>query len=66
MRVSDPTLIYRRCGKSETIKAEVERIMGICKEGGGYVFNTGEMVPRFVPEENMIAYMSAAKKLATY
>jgi uroporphyrinogen-III decarboxylase len=53
-------------GTPETITAEVERIMGICKEGGGYVFNTGEMVPRFVPEENMDAFMSAAKKLAAY
>ena len=53
-------------GTPVSIKAEVERIMGICKEGGGYIFNTGEMVPRFVPEENMIAYMSTAKELATY
>ncbi len=53
-------------GSPETIAAEVERIMGICKEGGGYIFNTGEMVPRFVPEENMEAFMSTAKKLAAY
>ena len=53
-------------GTSESITAEVERIMGICREGGGYIFNTGEMVPRFVPEENMVAYMSTARKLAEY
>jgi [methyl-Co(III) methylamine-specific corrinoid protein]:coenzyme M methyltransferase len=53
-------------GTPETIAAEVERIMGICKEGGGYVINTGEMVPRFVPEENMDAFMSTAKKLSAY
>ena len=53
-------------GTPESISAEVERIMGICKEGGGYIFNTGEMVPRFVPEENMVAFMSTAKRLAAY
>ena len=53
-------------GTPETIKTEVERIMGICKKGGGYAFNTGEMVPRFVSEENMDAYMSTARKLAAY
>ena len=53
-------------GTPDLISSEVERIMGICKEGGGYVFNTGEMVPRFVPEENMIAYMNTARKLAEY
>ena len=40
--------------------------MDICKEGGGYIFNTGEMNPRQVPEENMMAYMETAKKLADY
>jgi uroporphyrinogen decarboxylase len=53
-------------GTPESISHDVERIMGICKEGGGYIFNTGEMVPRFVPEENMTAYMSTARKLAEY
>ncbi|HEC43443.1 MAG TPA: hypothetical protein ENI20_11500 [Bacteroides sp.] len=53
-------------GTPETIEAEVERIMGVCKEGGGFAFYTGEMVPRFVPEENMDAFMSSARKLAAY
>jgi uroporphyrinogen-III decarboxylase len=53
-------------GNPESIAADVERIMNICKDGGGYVFNTGEMNPGQTPEENMIAYMSAAQKLAEY
>ncbi len=53
-------------GTPELIKSEVERIMGACKEGGGYIFSTGEMVPRFVPEENMDAFMTTARKLAQY
>lgn len=53
-------------GTPESISADVERIMKICKPGGGFVFNTGEMNPRMVPEENMNAYMSAAKRLSDY
>jgi len=53
-------------GNPESIAADVERIMGICKKGGGYIFNTGEMNPRQVPEENMMAYMETAIKLAEY
>jgi uroporphyrinogen-III decarboxylase len=50
----------------ESISTDVERIMKICKPGGGFVFNTGEMNPRMVPEENMDAYMFAAKRLSDY
>ena len=45
---------------------EVERIMDACKEGGGYIFNSGEMNPGYVAEENMLAYMNTAKKLSEY
>ena len=53
-------------GTPASIASEVERILGICKEEGGYIFNTGEMNPRDVPEENMMAYMTAAKRIAEY
>jgi len=53
-------------GTQESISSDVERIMKICKPGGGFVFNTGEMNPRMVPEENMNAYMSAAKRFSDY
>ena len=53
-------------GKPEIIASEVKRIMGICKEGGGFVMCTGEMNPREIPEENMDAYMTASQKLAEY
>lgn len=53
-------------GNPRSITSEVERIMGICKEGGGYIFNTGEMNPRQTPEENMLAYMSTARKMAEF
>jgi uroporphyrinogen-III decarboxylase len=53
-------------GTSESIAKEVERIIGVCKESGGYIFNTGEMNPRQIPEENMLAMMKTAKNLAKY
>ncbi len=53
-------------GNPKSIAAEVERIMGICKEGGGFIFNSGEMNPRQIPEENMDAFVTTARKLAEY
>lgn len=61
----DPIEVLWR-GTPQLIEKEVERIMKICKPGGGYIFNTGEMNPRDIPEENMMAMMKAAKKLADY
>jgi uroporphyrinogen decarboxylase len=53
-------------GNPDSISADVDRIMKICKPGGGFIFNSGEMNPRAIPEENMDAYMNAARKLAEY
>ena len=61
----DPIEVLWR-GTPETIAAEVERIMAIGKPGGGFAFCTGEMNPRDVPEENMVAYMQTARALAAY
>lgn len=51
-------------GNPDSIATDVERIMKICKDGGGFIFNTGEMNPRETPVENMEAYMFAARDLA--
>jgi len=61
----DPIEVLWR-GNPELVAQEVKRIMGICKDGGGYIFNTGEMNPRDIPEENMRAFMKTAKSLAKY
>ena len=61
----DPIKILYQ-GNPDIITTEVERIMKICKEGGGFIFNTGEMNPQQTPEENMDAYISAARRLAEY
>jgi uroporphyrinogen decarboxylase len=61
----DPLEVLYR-GTPKLIESEVRRLMELCKPGGGWVFNTGEMNPREVPEENMRAMMKAAKSLAKY
>jgi uroporphyrinogen decarboxylase len=48
-------------GAPEAVAAEAERIMDAAAPGGGFIFNTGEMNPRDVPEVNMRAMMRAAK-----
>jgi uroporphyrinogen decarboxylase len=53
-------------GNPDSIRADVERIIKICKPGGGFIFNSGEMNPRMIPEENMDAYMKTAKMLSEY
>ena len=59
----DPIEVLMR-GTPEEVEAEVEKIMAVCKPGGGYLFNTGEMNPRDTPVENMQAMVRAAKRLA--
>jgi uroporphyrinogen-III decarboxylase len=47
---------------AETVGKEAERIMNTAKVGGGYMFNTGEMNPRDVPETNMEAMIKTARE----
>ncbi len=53
-------------GTPRLVAAEAKRIMNTGKTGGGYMFNTGEMNPRDVPEANMRAMIAAAKEAAFY
>lgn len=50
----------------EIVNQETERIITTAKDGGGYIFDTGEMVPRDVPEENMRAMLHTARKMGQY
>ena len=52
-------LLDRTAGE---VAEEAQRIMAVGKQGGGYIFNTGEMVPRDTPIENMEAMLSAARE----
>ncbi len=48
-------------GTPDRVAAETERIMTVGRRGGGYIFNTGEMVPRDTPVENVEAMLRAAR-----
>lgn len=51
---------------SEKVFEESRRIMEIGKKNGGYLFNSGEMIPRDVPEENIKAFIKAGKEFGKY
>jgi [methyl-Co(III) methylamine-specific corrinoid protein]:coenzyme M methyltransferase len=53
-------------GTPELVEQEVERIIATCKEGGGFIFSSGEMVPRETPEENISAMVKAVRRLGAY
>ncbi|MGB9596735.1 MAG: uroporphyrinogen decarboxylase family protein [Candidatus Poribacteria bacterium] len=59
----DPLNILQRATPQKVVE-EAKRIMNVGKRNGGYMFNTGEMVPRDTPIENMRAMMTSAKSLA--
>lgn len=61
----DPLEVLER-GAPEKVVAETERIMQTGKNGGGYIFNTGEMVPRETPEENLRAMVRSARQNGEY
>lgn len=53
-------------GAPAHIASEATRIMNLGKERGGYLFNTGEMVPRDTPIENMEAMLRGARAAGFY
>ena len=46
---------------AETVYEESRKVMETGKQNGGYIFNSGEMIPRDVPEENMRAMVKAGR-----
>jgi len=61
----DPIAVLELASPDE-VAAEAERIVTIGKEGGGYLFDTGEMVPRDAPEANVRAMVAAAREHGGY
>lgn len=55
----DPIRVLQH-GSPETIREEVECIVTQLSLQGGHVLNSGEMLPRDTPEENVHAYMESA------
>jgi uroporphyrinogen decarboxylase len=59
----DPIEVLMR-GTPAQVEREVERLMTIGRQGTGFILNSGEMIPRDVPEENMRAMMRRGHDLA--
>lgn len=56
----DPILSLLQGTEREVVDA-TNRIFAAGSQGGGYLFNTGEMVPRDIPEANMVAMVRTAR-----
>ncbi len=61
----DPVNVLQN-GTPDDVTAQAEAIFAVCKPGGGYAFNSGEMIPRDTPEENMRAMAQAVERLRYY
>ncbi|MBN2287738.1 MAG: hypothetical protein JXQ83_00300 [Candidatus Glassbacteria bacterium] len=77
----DPPAIKRRYGKDlvlhgginavlwddlAAIEAEMERVLPVLKEGGGYIFSSDHSVPASVSLENFRSIVEKAKQLGAY
>ena len=51
---------------AEKVYEESKKIIEIGKQNGGYIFNSGEMVPRDVPEENIKAMVKAGRDFGKF
>ena len=58
----DPLAVLQR-GTPDQVRAEVDRIIRQVSRHGGHVMNSGEMVPRDTPEENIRAFVQATREL---
>ena len=57
----DPIHVLQN-GTKEKVMAEAIRIMELGKKQNGFIFNSGEMIPRETPVENMEAMVQTAKQ----
>jgi uroporphyrinogen decarboxylase len=57
----DPLAVLAR-GTQDDVRAEVERIVRNVSAHGGHVMNSGEMVPRETPEENVHTFVKTTRK----
>jgi len=47
---------------ADAVYKEAKRIAAVAGRNGGFLFNSGEMIPRDVPEENIIAMVKGARE----
>lgn len=52
--------------KPDEIRAEMERVVPVLKEGGGYIFSSDHSVPSSVSLEDFRSIIELAKKLGSY
>ena len=52
--------------QKEAIVSEIERVVPVLKENGGYIFSSDHSIPNAVSLDNMKAIMSAVKKAGQY
>jgi uroporphyrinogen decarboxylase len=57
----DPLAVLAR-GTTDQVRAEVERIVANVSLQGGHIMNSGEMVPRETPEENVETFMETTRR----
>jgi len=53
-------------GNAEDVERETRRIMETGKQGGGYIFNSGEAIPFQTTEENIRTMVSTARECGKY
>jgi uroporphyrinogen decarboxylase len=51
---------------AEEVYEDAKQVMLKGKPGGGYIYNSGEMIPRDVPEENSKAMVKAGRDFGAY
>jgi uroporphyrinogen-III decarboxylase len=54
------TLLY---GNPEKVRSDSLRILKNGGKGGGYLYNSGEMIPRDCPVENIMAFVEAGRSI---
>ena len=52
--------------KPELVRAEMERIIPVMKEGGGYVFSSDHSIPNSVSLDDMRMIAALAQELGKY
>ncbi len=50
----------------DAIIAEIERVVPVLKQNGGYIFSSDHSIPNSVPLENMRAIVETVKKAGKY
>lgn len=61
----DPIEVLLR-GTPDQVEREVERLMALGRQGTGFMLDSGEMIPRDVPVENIRAMVNRGHELAEF